>query len=89
MMRMVPVSAAVNVIREGVYKPADFDISKDKIYAVQNVSPDQGVYILVFDENQIVVQSIRLGPKSEKTNLVLLKPDYRVVVVGKGEVYIS
>lgn len=80
---------AVNVFKEGVYKASDFNLSTENLYSVQNVSQKDNVYVLLFDENQLQVQSIRLGPQSGKYNLLPLKPDYRIVIVGKGEVYIK
>lgn len=79
---------AVNVFKEGVYKVADFNISEDNQYLVQNVSQTEDVYLQVFDENQILVQSIRLQPNSEKFNLVKITPEHRIVIVGGGSIYI-
>ena len=80
---------AVNIFKEGIYKAADFNFSAENTYSVQNVSPKDSVYILLFDENQLQLQSIRLDPQSDKYNLLPLKPDYRIVIVGKGEVFID
>ncbi|WP_160686925.1 hypothetical protein [Clostridium sp. C2-6-12] len=80
---------AANIFKEGVYKASDFNFSSANTYIVQNVSPKDSVYILLFDENQLQLQSIRLDPKSEKYNLLPLKPDYRIVIVGNGDVFID
>lgn len=87
-INVIPVSAA-NTFKEGVYKAADFNFSPANLYSVQNISATDDVYLQLFDENQIIIQSIRLTPKSEKFNLISLKPTYRIVIVGNGEVYIS
>lgn len=79
----------VNIFNEGVYKAADFNFSKDNKYIVQNVSNENSVYLQVFDEKQILIQSIRLSPKSDKYNLIPLLPDYRIVIVGNGNIFIS
>lgn len=79
---------AVNIFEEGVYKVSDLNFSNER-YTVQNVSETDSIYSQVFDENQIILQSIRLSPKSDKFNLTFLLPDYRIVIVGKGNVYIS
>lgn len=79
---------AVNTFREGVYKPSDFNYSPANKYTIQNVS-NFNIYVILFDENQVGIQAMQLAPKSEKYNLIPLKPDYRLVIVGKGEVYIS
>lgn len=80
---------AANIFKEGVYNAADFNFSSENTYSVQNVSPNENVYILLFDEKQLQLQSIRLGPQSEKYKLLPLKPDYRIAIVGKGDVFID
>lgn len=80
---------AANIFKEGIYKAADFNFSSQNTYSVQNVSPKDSVYILLFDENQLQLQSIRLSPQSGKYNLLPLKPDYRIAIVGNGEVFID
>lgn len=80
---------AANIFKEGVYKAADFNFSQDNVYNVQNVSSDHSVYVLLYDENQLGIQSIRLEPNSAKYNLRPLKPNYRIVIVGNGEVFIG
>jgi hypothetical protein len=88
MISVAPVFAATN-FKEGVYKAADFKFSADNLYYIQNDSSSDNVFVLLFDENQLQIQSIRLGPKSLKYNLLPLKPDYRIVIVGNGNVFIS
>ena len=80
---------AANIFKEGVYKAADFNFSSENTYSVQNVSQKDSVYILLFDENQLQLQSIRLDPQSGKYNLLPLKPDYRIAIVGNGDVFID
>ncbi|GKX66373.1 hypothetical protein [Inconstantimicrobium mannanitabidum] len=80
---------AANVFKEGIYKAADFNFSSENTYSVQNVSPKDSVYVLLFDENQLQMQAIRLGPKSGKYNLLPLKSDYRIAIVGNGDVFID
>lgn len=80
---------AVNVFTEGVYKTADFNFSPNNVYNVQNISANRSVFVLIFDENQLAIQSIRLDPQSSKYNLLPLKPNYRILIVGNGEVFIA
>ena len=79
---------AVNVFKEGVYKVADLNFSQDNQYMVQNVSKDKTAYLQVFDENQVLVQSIRFDTDSEKFNLVKITPYFRISIVGEGSIYI-
>jgi hypothetical protein len=87
-INVTPV-AAVNIFNEGVYKVTDFNFSPNSLYIVQNISTSNSVYVLILDENQLQIQAIKLVPMSLKFNLVPLKPDYRIVIVGNGNVYIS
>ncbi|GAA0765244.1 hypothetical protein GCM10008908_01500 [Clostridium subterminale] len=80
---------AENVFTEGVYKATDFNLSPNETYVVQNISPDSSVFLTLYDENQLIIQSIRLEPKSAKYNLIPLKPDYRIVIVGNGQIFID
>jgi len=80
---------AANVFKEGVYKASDFNFSYGNVYNVQNVSPTESVYLLLFDENQLQVQSIRLIPKSGSYNLLPMNPDYRIAIIGNGDVFIG
>ncbi|CUP02169.1 hypothetical protein [Clostridium disporicum] len=55
-----------NIFTEGVYKSSDFNFSEDKTYFVQNVSSENAVFLTLYDENQLVIQSIRLEANSNK-----------------------
>jgi hypothetical protein len=78
-----------NIFKEGFYKASDFNPSPNKNYTIQNVSQTDGVYVLVFDRNKSLYQSVRLEPNSPKYELLSIEPDFRAVIVGKGEVYIA
>jgi hypothetical protein len=88
MAKTMPAYAA-NIFKEGVYKAADFNFSPNNTYFVQNISNKDSVHIFLFDENQLEIQSIRLDPQSQKYNLLPLKPDYRIAIVGNGDVFID
>ena len=85
----VTSAAQTNVFNEGVYKVSDFNLSLDNLYSVQNLSDNQGIYVLIFDENLIGLQYIRIPPKSQKYNMVPLKTTYRLVILGEGEAFID
>jgi len=79
---------AQNVFKEGFYRISDFNHSQDGLYHVQNISA-KGVYVIIFNENLIATQILYLEPKSPKYNLVPLKPEYRIIIVGDGQVHID
>ena len=85
---IVNVALADNTFKEGVYKLSDFNVSTNNVYTVQNISKTGAVFMQVFDENRLVIQSMFLNPTSAKYTLLPLKPDYRIVFVGKGEIYL-
>lgn len=83
-------SITSNVFKEGVYNLSDFEaILKDKIYEIQNVSTSKSAYVIVLDNNLVTLQSIRLDPQSIKYNLMPLKSNYKIIIAGDGDVYIS
>lgn len=86
---MISPLAAGNIYKEGFYKISDLNIQPNKVYDIQNVSGTSDVYILVFDKNQNLYQSIRMPANSPKYKLLSLEPDYRIIIVGNGEVFIS
>ena len=78
-----------NVFKEGVYKSSDFNFSENETYFAQNVSSDNSVFLTIYDENQLIIQSIRLQPNSNRYDLIPLKPEYRLVIVGNGEIFVD
>ncbi len=81
--------ASSNLLKQGVYTLSDFNISPDNLYDVTNVSSTEDAYIIIFDENYAIMQSLRLSPNIKSFNLVPLKPSYKIVILGKTEVYIA
>jgi hypothetical protein len=80
---------AVTTFKEGVYQLSNLNVTPKNRYTIQNISPDNSVYIALFDEDQRQIQSIRLPPKSENYSLIPLEPSYRIVIIGRGEVIIA
>ncbi|WP_459481342.1 hypothetical protein [Clostridium saccharoperbutylacetonicum] len=85
---LIPTFAATT-FKEGVYQLTNLNITQKNRYTIQNISPDNSVYMALFDEDQRQIQSIQLPPKSENYSLIPLEPSYRIVIIGKGEVIIS
>lgn len=78
-----------NVLKEGVYTLANLRVSPENLYDITNVSSTEDAYIIIFDENYVVMQSLRLSPIIRSFNLVPLQPQYKLVVLGNTEVYIE
>ena len=87
MITLIPLAIG-NVFKEGFYKPSDFNLSSKGTYTVQNVSSTDNVYVLVFDKTHSLYQSIRMEPNSPKY-VLSFDPDFRIAIVGKGEVFFS
>lgn len=75
--------------KEGIYQVSDLNISQSNTYTIQNISTNNTIFMIIFDENQHELQSIHLSPNSIKFNLIPLLPNYRIVIVGNGEVAIT
>ncbi|RII34989.1 hypothetical protein D2A34_07210 [Clostridium chromiireducens] len=78
-----------NVIKEGVYTLADLRVSPDNLYNITNVSSTEDAYIIIFNEDYVIMQSLRLSPVIRSFNLIPLEPQYKLVVLGKTEVFIE
>jgi hypothetical protein len=78
-----------NVLKEGVYTLSDFNISPDNLYNITNVSSTEDAYVIIFNENYVILQSLRLSPSIKSFNLVPLQPNNKLVVLGKTEVFIA
>jgi len=79
-----------NTFKQGVYTLSQLNILPDKLYDVTNTSSEEGALVLVYDENEVEQQVIRLKPGGASFNLVLMKPGYKVVILGDvSEVFIS
>ncbi|MDD7794275.1 hypothetical protein [Clostridium sp. 'White wine YQ'] len=85
---ILPISA-VNIFKEGVYKLSDLNISAGNFYTAQNLSKDSDIFVQIYNGDREVQQFLRIPPGSRKFTLVALKPDYRLVILGSGELFIS
>lgn len=81
--------ATTQTLKKGFYKASYLNLSPNTEYTIQNTSFNERMYILIFDANAEPLQGIRLKPQSQKYNLVPLQPDYKIVLIGEGEVSIS
>lgn len=81
--------AITNTFKEGIYTINDLKPSKEGIYTIKNISKNNKVRILVFDENYAIIQSTKVEANSEKTDIVPVLPNYIIVVAGDGELEID
>ena len=81
--------AATNIFTQGIYKVSDLIPSKSTLYSFSNISSKEKIYFIILDENQDVVHAIRLLPKSEKHISAPILQDYRIIVLGKGDLFIT
>ncbi|WP_315071132.1 hypothetical protein [uncultured Clostridium sp.] len=88
-IRLIPAFAVGNIFTQGIYKLPDFNISNTGIFTIQNVSETEGMYLYILNENQDTMESIRLEPSIQKFDTVPIKPNYTILIIGKGEVYIT
>ena len=88
MISVTPVAATTN-FKEGIYKLENFSFSPNNLYSVQNATTTDTSLVLIFDENQLVIQTVALKPNSPKIALLPLEPNYKLVIMGKGEVIVS
>lgn len=87
-LALIPAIAAT-AFKEGVYQLSNLNVTPKNRYTIQNISPDNSIYIALFDEDQRQIQSIHLPPKSNNYSLIPLEPSYRIVIIGKGEAIIA
>jgi hypothetical protein len=78
-----------NLIKEGIYSVSDLNLSPDKIYSIQNVSTDKVAFVMLFNDHDEFLQYIKLLPKSAKQRLLPIKPEYRIIITGETEVFVS
>lgn len=86
---LVPTVASSQTLTKGFYKVKNLQLSPNTPYTVQNPSFNERIYIIIFDSHATPLQGVRLKPQSKKFNLIPLQPDYKVVLIGDGEVLIS
>ncbi len=88
MIELKSTFAAANTFTQGIYKVSDFGESKNHIYTIQNIRPQDNIYVTILDENLNVVEGVGLLPKSPKIDTIPVKDNFKVIIIGKGEVTI-
>ena len=75
--------------KEGIYTVANFDASPSNAYIIKNVSKTNSIRILIFDQYNNDIQTIKLEPVSIENDVITIRPNYIIVLVGNGEVMIT
>lgn len=81
--------AETKILKEGLYKAEDLNLSENKINTIRNPSNDEYTFIMVFDSNQITQQYMQLIPNSEEYILTTLQPGYQLLVVTNDEIILE
>ena len=81
--------AVATTLKEGIYNLSDIDVSPSNAYTIKNVSKTDSVRVLIFDEYQKDMQTVKLEPDSIENDAITIRPNYIIVVAGNGEVTIT
>lgn len=81
-LALIPTFAA-NTFKEGIYQLSNLNVVQKNRYTVQNISPDNSVYIALFDENQRQIQSIYLPPNPQTIACLLLTLVIELQLLGR------
>ncbi|MBL4933293.1 hypothetical protein [Clostridium paridis] len=80
---------ATTLFKEGVYKLSDLNVPEGEFYSAVNLSKENEVLLQIYDEKQVLLQFLKMPPGTKKVNLVALKPTYRIVILGNGQISIT
>ncbi|NRT62047.1 hypothetical protein [Clostridium saccharoperbutylacetonicum] len=69
---------------QGIYTLNTLNLSPDINYVIQNNSFNERALLIIYDSKPNLIQLIRLTPQSKKHNLIPLKNDYTIVILGRG-----
>lgn len=73
---------------EGFYNISNLGLLENVSYSVQNLS-EYREFMVVFDSDQKIQQSISLDPRSQKFPLKPIRNSDRIVILGQGAVTFS
>jgi hypothetical protein len=73
---------------QGIYKIKDLNLLPNVEYAIRNVSPIE-TYVIIFDGNKKIDQTIRVEGNSIKYVMKPMKEDYNIIIFGGGQLSIT
>lgn len=72
--------------KEGVYPVAKLEMTSNNSYVVKNDSKTEKMRIIIFNNNNLTMQNVILEPLTLEKSLVPIQDNYKVVIIGDGEV---
>lgn len=78
-----------NILKEGIYNVNNIINTLGNVKSVQNVSPDESIYLILLDENETVLQTIKMKPESQKYTLNDLEKNNKLILIGDGVAFLS
>ncbi|MBS6500382.1 MAG: hypothetical protein KH415_01870 [Clostridium sp.] len=78
-----------NILKEGVYNVNNITNTLGTVQNVQNVSNYSSIYLILLDQNETVLQTIKMKPQSETYVLNDFGKDYKLILIGDGEAFLS
>ncbi len=88
-INIITVHAETKTFTQGIYNVRDSGLLAGTSYTVQNTSPTNKSLLIIFDNNQLMQELIRLEPNSPKYTLKPFQYDYFIVVIGDAKLVLS
>lgn len=80
---------STNIFKEGIYDVNSINSALGTITTVQNISKDKNLYLIILDDKQAVIQTIKMTPNSVKYRLNDLEPGFKMILIGDGDAFLS
>lgn len=80
---------STNIFKEGIYDVSSIKSSLGNITTVQNISKDKNLYLIILDDKQAVIHTIKMTPNSAKYKLSDLEPSFKMILIGDGDAFLS
>lgn len=88
-LNTLTVVTANQSFSQGFYFAKDLNLMENVKYTIQNVSPSYDIYLIIFDDLERTQQAVRLEPNSQKHTLLPIKYNYKIVIIGQGQLSFS
>lgn len=92
-LNITPVTTMATTSRpsfsEGFYTLKDLKLQENVNYTVKNTSPNFEIFMIIFDSQGRIRQSVRLEPNSPQHTLLPIRNDNKIVIIGQGNLVFS